>query len=639
MSSYEAIRRVARLSLVLAALAATSPLGAQGRIRELYCRGKAGLALKVDLDPSPRDTRDVVMVLEYARSTAVVRDSVRLIAPGSCTWNPYQHPAIPAEPGRVRFDVRREAQPWSLNTTRMMDTTVAAARFFPDPITLPRYLNDPRHYWKFYVDDATNLSNSFGSVYDDGLPTYVTIKGPVTLANDVRRDLVCRGGSAGLLFGGGTNAGDNLARVVLGYRVSPTVPGPAGLGLQAGTCAWTDRTAMPKEPGKIVFFTARNAQIKQAQSGSIDRSPTAAERYPDVFTIPKYLEDPQHYWTFTVMNKAPDSALTNGPWKRDLAGVLATGRTTSTPTTRSQPGTTSPGSQVYTPGAGSATVSLPTSSVGGVYQPGGAGSTSVVQTVYDIKNVIVSPTLDNLIIGFQAAPSIVPVVTVTPAAGGASVTIPVQGSAQGTMWRYVGSSKTPLARNTLYNYRIDAPASANARANSASGSFKTWGQAVTVAFTEIYLVSDGDADSNGELVFQAQTCPTYLLKPWELGRFIAAPMDWGDGKHTIDQKMTSYKDTVPDRFRVLVFGIEDDRVAGRAGGPSSSPYPYSFCSGNGPEPGANRDFDWNSVMIDFDLTKYPGAKGGEQFYRRSKALRNGATLMFEVRGYIQVTRQ
>ena len=88
MSSYEAIRRVARLSLVLAALAATSPLGAQGRIRELYCRGKAGLALKVDLDPSPRDTRDVVMVLEYARSTAVVRDSVRLIAPGSCTWNP-----------------------------------------------------------------------------------------------------------------------------------------------------------------------------------------------------------------------------------------------------------------------------------------------------------------------------------------------------------------------------------------------------------------------------------------------------------------------------------------------------------------------------------------------------------------------
>jgi len=66
--------------------------------------------------------------------------------------------------------------------------------------------------------------------------------------------------------------------VVLGYRVSATVPGPAGYGLSPGSCAWTDRTAMPKEPGQIVFRTARNAQIKQAQSGSIDRSPTAAER-------------------------------------------------------------------------------------------------------------------------------------------------------------------------------------------------------------------------------------------------------------------------------------------------------------------------------------------------------------------------
>ena len=36
-------------------------------------------------------------------------------------------------------------------------------------------------------------------------------------------------------------------------------------------------------------------------------------------------------------------------------------------------------------------------------------------------------------------------------------------------------------------------------------------------------------------------------------------MDWGDGKHTIDQKMTSYKDTEPDRFRVVLFGLVDDK--------------------------------------------------------------------------------
>lgn len=179
MPPHDAIRHAARLSFVLVALtfASASSLGAQGRIRELYCRGRAGIPLKVDLDPSPRDTAHVVMVLEYTRSTAVLRDSVKQLAPGSCTWNPYGFEGYPVEPGRVRFDVWRQAQPYSDTATRIMDTTVGAARFFFDPISLPRYLNDPSHYWKFYVDDSTNLSQSYSSVFDDGLPTYVTIKG------------------------------------------------------------------------------------------------------------------------------------------------------------------------------------------------------------------------------------------------------------------------------------------------------------------------------------------------------------------------------------------------------------------------------------------------------------------------------
>jgi len=65
----------------------------------------------------------------------------------------------------------------------------------------------------------------------------------------------------------------------------------------------------------------------------------------------------------------------------------------------------------------------------------------------------------------------------------------------------------------------------------------------------------------------------------------------------------------------------------------------SYCTGSGPEPGSNSDWEWNSIMLDFDLTKYRGLKGGEQFYRRSKPLRNGSSLAFEVRGYIEVIRQ
>ena len=612
--------RIARLSLVLAVLTSAPTLGAQGTMRELWCRGKAGIALKVDQDPSPRDPLDVVMVLEYARSTANVRDSVQLIAPGTCTWNPSQHAAIPAEPGRVRFDVRRQAQPWSDTVRRMMDTTVGAARFFPDPITLPRYLSDPRHYWKFFVDDATNLSSSFGEAFDDGLPAYVWIRGPVVLANDVRRELLCRGGSAGLRFGGGGTVGDNLARVYLSYRVSPTVPGPAGYGLSPGACAWTDRTAMPPEPGRIAFLTARNAQIKQAQSGTIDRTATAAERYPDVFTIPEYLKDPQHYWTFGVMSKAPDSALTNGPWKRDLTAVIATGRSTATSTT----------------------VSLPASSVGGAFRPGGAGSTSVAQTVYDIKNVSISPLLENAVFYFQAAPNIAPTVTITPASGGPAIAIPVQGTSIGTLWRYVGESRTPLARNTTYNYTISAPASGNARANSTSGTFRTLRQDVLIVLNEINVIMDGDASGDGELFFQFGSCPSFL-SPYDPLTALGSKYVWTEGRHSLgNAEMRSRDGSAPDRFRLLVLAYEDDYDADDAlwvGYLHGRRFPTCGSGTFDIQPDRNAQGEWTSVAIDFDLTKYPGLKGGEQFLRRSKALVKGVSVMFEIRGSILVTRQ
>jgi len=259
--------------------------------------------------------------------------------------------------------------------------------------------------------------------------------------------------------------------------------------------------------------------------------------------------------------------------------------------------------------------------------------------MFDIANVAVTPSLEGVVIKFDAATDSKPTVTVTPVAGGAPIQLAV-GNYPGSvgMMRYGATNNTKLARNTRYTYAIAASATGNARANNSSGAFKTLNQSVTVAFTEIYLVSDGDADSKGELIFDAQSCPRKLLSPWKLGDLILKPLDWGDGPHRIDQKMTSYGDTVPDRFRVVVFGLEDDNNRA-AQGVSSYPNWTSYCTGSGPEPGHSSDWEWNSIALDFDLTKYPGAKGGEQFYRRSKPLRNGSTLMFEVRGYIQVTRQ
>ena len=614
MHRHSARARLAPLGVALALIVASTPAGAQGRVRELSCRGNTGLPLKVDLDPSPRDTANVVMSLDYKRPSTLPGSDLRKLEPGTCTWNPHGFPDTPTEPGRVRFDVRRQGQPWSATGTRMMDTTVGAARFFPDPITLPRYLNDPNHYWKFYVDDVTNLAYSFNQLFDDGLPTYVNITGPVQLANDVRRDLLCRGGTSGLLYGGGASAGNNLAKIQLTYRVSPNVPGASGSGLATGSCAWTNRTAMPPEPGKIWFITASNAQLKQTQSGTtVDRSPTAAERYPDVRSIPEYLKDPAHYWTFNVASRDPDSALTNGPWKPDFTNVVTGTRTTATSTTRSQPS------------------SLPG---GGVFQPGGAGSTSAVQTIYDIKNVSVTPGLEGVAIRFDAAPNIKPTVTLTPGNGGTAISLAVGGAPNGTMWRYSAASTTKLERNTKYAYRIDAPATAQARANSTSGAFKTLGQFVRISITRIDILNDSDTDGDGDFGFAFETCPFAAAASASVGSWISNYLEWSEGPHPVNLTLENTAGTAPDRFRLVAMGADNDMnfTSRRHNGAT-----ISCTTPNVPE--KNASYEWNYAEVDFDLVKYPGAKAGDSFVRRSKSLANGSTVSFEIRGSFLVTRQ
>ena len=103
--------------------------------------------------------------------------------------------------------------------------------------------------------------------------------------------------------------------MTLNYQVASTAAGPIGQGLQPGTCAWADRTDAAAEPGKIKFLTARNAQREQEKSGGVvDSSATAAERWPDLRTIPAYMTDPSHYWTFNVSLTDPDSAIRHAAW-------------------------------------------------------------------------------------------------------------------------------------------------------------------------------------------------------------------------------------------------------------------------------------------------------------------------------------
>ena len=95
-------------------------------------------------------------------------------------------------------------------------------------------------------------------------------------------------------------------------------PGPGGGTLISeqhwefggATCTWMGsgdrgpyRPLSPEEPREIRFETSSNAQLRQQLHGTpLDTSPTAAERFADAQSIPAYMRDPNHYWSFFVVN-------------------------------------------------------------------------------------------------------------------------------------------------------------------------------------------------------------------------------------------------------------------------------------------------------------------------------------------------
>jgi hypothetical protein len=170
------------LTMALSAAALVTPVGRARSVftlRDLVCRGKPGIDVKVDRSPSPDDPRSVRMVLHFGKATPPVGSDYENLAPGTCSWNPANMGTVPHESLVVYFDVAPQAQLWSSTGTRDMDTTVNAAIFFKDTISIPRYFSQADHYWRFYVDDQTNFSNSHGAIKTTVThPTYVTLTGP-----------------------------------------------------------------------------------------------------------------------------------------------------------------------------------------------------------------------------------------------------------------------------------------------------------------------------------------------------------------------------------------------------------------------------------------------------------------------------
>ena len=152
--------------------------------------------------------------------------------------------------------------------------------------------------------------------------------------------------------------------------------------------------------------------------------------------------------------------------------------------------------------------------------------------------------------------------------------------------------------------------------------------------TRIYILSDGDlelTDGPGELDFRFETCPDGAMSFAHLSN-----LTWTEGRHPTSVRLTSTSGNTPDQLRIVPWSYEDDddELTSRNKRPD-----FQCDLQRVVDPGSSDTGNWNSLVMDFDLTKYPGAKAAGTFVRRSKPLANGSTLAFEIRGSFLITRQ
>jgi len=72
---------------------------------------------------------------------------------------------------------------------------------------------------------------------------------------------------------------------------------------------------------------------------------------------------------------------------------------------------------------------------------------------------------------------------------------------------------------------------------------------------------------------------------------------------------------------------------------SSALPPGDPCTASITTVGSNHNYEWNTAKTQVDLTQHPGASANIPLYFRSGPLGSGSKVMFDVRGYVTVTRQ
>lgn len=158
---------------------------------------------------------------------------------------------------------------------------------------------------KFLSLALTSLLLAVVLTATERFPVKVATAFSATLLMQQSYELRCRGG--GLKFkstpGSTSSSGEQMMNMTVDFTGGTQAAGGRAENLRPGQCSWVDRGLRNGEPTQVHLEIVYFAQQQQARHGSpVDRSPTAAENYPDAQNVPQYLTSGDHYWSFWVYN-------------------------------------------------------------------------------------------------------------------------------------------------------------------------------------------------------------------------------------------------------------------------------------------------------------------------------------------------
>lgn len=130
-------------------------------------------------------------------------------------------------------------------------------------------------------------------------PAAALIPGPVN--DGAGFQLICRGGpglrvaiSNVRMASNGPTSWFQVATMTLDFNRSTQPPDRTGRNLQPGQCSPAQLSLRDSDPAQI------QDTITAGDAGAWDNSAQAAETRPDSDNIPRYLKNPDHYWSFAA---------------------------------------------------------------------------------------------------------------------------------------------------------------------------------------------------------------------------------------------------------------------------------------------------------------------------------------------------